>query len=451
MIFSETVVPKGTRLYKGLSIGCRMVPGTTKYFYVTPSLKTARAYGKPCVFYAKKPIRLFQMTAVNLAKLYKYPGISRNTRLLIRLLFGTRTSRDAQAKAYRLLYDKRLPGSKNTRTGQRLSIAELDKLLSIRLTKEFFGPEKFDGYAAPSSRSIFHGGVFRSEIMLCDASKTIERKATRTIERPLIDQARIIESIPTLFIRYCQKHRALMRRPRGFASVYLGGGMAVKLYLKARGKKMPRMVANTSDFDFTFAVNRKLTNVKPYVQSMRTLMTRHITGFLTWLNSTYRSTNVKLIIKDDYVPNIQLLPATKKYVYQVITYRLAFPGREPIDFVDTTLAYVPGASHDHIHTEYSRMFGIPMEKLEYLYRSVAVVLAGSFLFEGIKPRNPLKGRRPEKGLKNAARLAALANYIPRRKGLRGLVDSSRGMLRKIIIKNYTSAKEKAKSVIRRVI
>lgn len=451
MIFSETVIPKGTRLYKGLSIGCRMVPGSTKYFYVTPSLKTARAYGKPCVFYAKRPIRLFQMTAVNLAKLYRYPGISRTTRLFMRLLFGTRTSRDAQARAYRFLYGHRVPGTGNKRAGQRLSIAELDKLLSMRLTKEFFGPQGFDGYTAPTSRTIFHGKVFRSEIMLSDASKTLERSAPKTIERPLIDQARIIEKVPDLFINYCKKHRALLKRPHGFASVYLGGGMAVKLYVRARGKKMPKMVADTSDFDFTFAVDRKLTRLKPYVNSMRTLMTRHIAGFLSWLNSTYRNTNVKLIIKDDYVPNIQLLPATKKYVYQVITYRLAFPGREPIDFIDTTLAYVPGASREHLHTEISRLYGIPMEKLQYLYKSVAVVLAGSFLFEGIKPRNPLRGRRPEKGLKDTARLAALANYIPRRKNLKGLVDSSRGMLRKIILKDYNSAKEKAKSVIRRVI
>lgn len=426
-----------------------MVPGSTKYFYVTPSLKTAKAYGKPCVFYTKRPVRLFQMTAVNLAKLYKYPGISRTTRLLIRLLFGTRTSRDAQARAYRFLYGRRVPGTGNDRPGQRLSIVQLDKLLSMRLTKEFFGPQGFDGYAAPSSRTIFHGKVFRSEIMLCDASKTLERKAPRTIERPLIDRARIIEKIPDLFISYCRRHK--IQQPAGFASVYLGGGMAVKLYLRARGKKMPRMVADTSDFDFTFAVDRKLTRLKPYVNKMRTMMTRHISGFLAWLNSTYRSTNVRLIIKDDYVPNIQLLPATKKYVYQVITYRLAFPGHEPIDFVDTTLAYVPGASRDHIHREISRHYGIPMEKLQYLYKSVAVVLAGSFLFEGIKPRNPLKGRRPEKGLKDTARLAALANYIPRRKNLKGLVDSSRGMLRKIFIKDYNSAKQKAKSVIRRVI
>lgn len=451
MFFAETVLPKGTKLYKGQKVGCRMVPGSTRHFYVTTNWRVARTYGHPCSFFTRRQVRLFQMTPENLQRLLSYKGLTRTTKILLRLLFGVDTKRAHQVRAMKELMTQSLPGSRNFRTGQRLSIAELDHLLAVRLTKEFLRPELYDGYYAPGFRTMFHGGRFHAEMMLCDASRVLERNTTGSIARPLVDQSRLAKLIPELFIKYCQTHRDLLRSHRAFASVYLGGGMAVKLYLRARGKTVPPGVANTTDFDFTFATRGKVDRPALYVRAMRQMMTRHLTGFLAWINRSYRAMNVKLIVDDTFVPDIRLLPATKKYVYQVISYRLAFPGKEPVDFVDTTLAYVPGASREHIHRPFSRMYGIPLETLQYLYKNVAVVLAGSFLYKGIQPRNPLRGRRPEKGLKDTARLMALADYIPRRRNLKPLVDASRGMLRRIIAKNYTAGRNRAKSVIRHVV
>lgn len=449
MFFAETILPKGTKVYKGQKVGCHMVPGSTRQFYVTTSWRIAQTYGHPCSFYTRRQVRLFRMTPQNLIRLYQYKGLSRTTRILIRLLFGVGTRRAFQARALKKVFGDTVPGSGNMRSGQRLSVHELDKVLAMRLTREFFGPELYDGYYAPKMKTLFHKGQFHSEIMLCDASKTLDRKAETA--RPLVDQKRIIELIPELFIKYCQKHRGLLLSHKMFSSVYLGGGMAVKLYLRGRGKKVPRAVNNTHDFDFTFALNKKVTDKTIYVRAMRKIMSEHIAGFLAWINRNYRAMNVKLQVNDKYVPDIPLLPATKKYVYQVISYRLVFPGKKPVDFVDTTLAYVPDSSREHLHGPFSRMYGIPMESLQYLYKSVAVVLAGSFLYEGVKPRNPLRGNRPEKGLKDTARLMALADYVPKRRNLKPLVNASHAMLRRIIAKNYTRGRDRAKSVIRHVV
>jgi hypothetical protein len=448
MIFSETILPTGTKVYKGQRVGCTLVPGTTKNFFVTLSPRAAKEYGQPCFFFARHKLRLFQMTPGNILQLLKYPGLSRWTQMLIRIVFGIGTVQSRQAKAYKQLFQKSLSVAPTGRTGQRLSVYTLDKLLAEKLTKEFFRPEKYDGYYAPSMPSVFHHGRFHSEIMLCDGTKSLQKPAADRAVRPHFDQRRILKMMPELFIQYCKKYKRLVAPNKNFSEVYLGGGMAVKLYLRARGKKIPNVVRNTSDFDFTYAVNKPLSNPKRHVAVMKRLMSEHVANFLAQVNRIWNIKQMRLVIKDDFIPDIQLLPATKKYVYQVISYQLAFPGQEPVDFIDTTLAYVPGSSRSQLQMNYSRYYGIPLKSVKYMFKDVAVVLAGSFLFPGIEPRNPLRGRRSEKGIKDAARLAILSDVMRVRTVNRPFVNASRGLLRKIAAENYTASREKAKNVIR---
>lgn len=448
MIFSETILPAGTKLYKGQRVGCTLVPGTTKSFFVTLSQKAAQEYGKPCFFFARHKLRLFQMTPSNIVRLLKYPGLSRGTKTLIRLVFGIGTVQTRQAEAYKKIFQKSLSVAPTGRTGQRLSVYGLDKLLSGSLTKEFFKPEKYDGYYAPSLPSVFHRGFFKSEIMLSDGTKSLQKPAADRAVRPHFDQRRILKMMPELFIQYCKKYKRLVEPNKNFSEVYLGGGMAVKLYLRARGKNIPKVVRNTSDFDFTYAVDKPLSDTRRHVAIMKRLMSEHVAKFLAQVNRIWNIKQMRLVIKDDFIPDIQLLPATKKYVYQVISYQLAFPGQEPVDFIDTTLAYVPGSSRRQLQMNFSRHYGIPIKSVKYMFKDVAVVLAGSFLFPGIEPRNPLRGRRAEKGIKNTARLAILSDVMTVRKANRPFMNASRGLLRKIAAENYEASREKAKNVIR---
>ena len=177
---------------------------------------------------------------------------------------------------------------------------------------------------------------------------------------------------------------------------------------------------------------------------MKQTMYNHVSGFVAWLNKTYTRTNARLVIHE-FVPEIKLLPATGKYIYHVCQFRIQFPGqKEPMDFVDTTLAYVPGASRSDLHPVYSRMYGLPIERLKRLYDSVAAVLAGSFIFPGVKPRNPIYGNRPEKGQKNVARLSALQNLAPKN------VSIVRKFIRNIKKRNVHGAKINANKIIRAI-
>jgi hypothetical protein len=222
--------------------------------------------------------------------------------------------------------------------------------------------------------------------------------------------------------------------------------MGVKLYLEARGKPAPKKVTDTKDFDFTFAVSKRLgqREAKRRALIMKTIMYKHVTGFISWLNRTYTQTNARLIVSD-FVPDIKVLPATGKTIYQVTQFRIQFPGQPtPMDFVDSTLAYVPGSSHDDIHPVYSRMYGLPIERLKNLYRAVLVVLAGSFLYPGVKPRNPLTGNNPEKGQKNVSRLGALQNLAPKN------VSLVRNLIRRIKKRDVSGAKRNAAMLIKNI-
>jgi hypothetical protein len=448
MIFDETVIPKGARMYKGMSRG--MHPRRTRNFFLTSSVRSARGYGPTINTYvATKPLRLFVLSHRNVKLLLdKYP-MSPAAKVMLRLALGTRTTRARQHLAYRVILRGKgyLPGARNTRPGQRLSIGDLDRQVFEKLSREFLVPEKYDGYYAPAKPSIFHGGIFHSEIMIARPMHAI-KPMVRTVVRPLrpnVSHAQIIKRLPGLFVEYSKTQRRLLRPYSGFIP-YLGGGMAVKLYLEARAIKAPPKVLQTTDFDFTFAVPKRLTtkaDVGVRVIGMRKVMTEHLEGFVTWLGRSF-GVRPQIIVKD-FVPPVRLLPTTGKLIYQVISYGLQFPGvARPVDFVDTTLAHVPGMSREHIHHVFSRSFGMPIERLKTMYKNVLVVLAGSFVTKdpALKSRNPLTGNRAEKGLKNTARLASLINANAKSSA------HARGLVNAIKHRNTKNAYKKARLVIK---
>ena len=449
MIFDETVIPKGTRLFKGMPRGLH--PRRTRNFFVTTSLREAHRYGSTINTYvAFKPLRLFVLSHRNVKILLdKYP-LSASTKVMLRFATGTRTTRARQVKVYKavLRTQRHIPGARNTRPGQRLSVTDFDRQLFQKLAREFFLKEGYDGYYAPPRPSIFHGGVFESEIMLCRPIHTIKPVVVAvTPPRSRVSHRMVIKRLSALFVEYSKTQTRLLRPYSDFIP-YLGGGMAVKLYLEARAIKAPPKVLQTTDFDFTFAVPQRLTTkigVSARVYAMRKIMTTHLNGFTAWLGKNY-GVRPQILVKD-FVPPIKVMPTTGKRIYQVISYALQFPGvAKPVDFVDTTLAHVPGMSRQHIHHVFSRSFGMPIERLKTMYKNVLVVLAGSFATKdpALKSRNPLTGNRAVKGLKNTARLASLIGANAKSSA------SARGLVNAIKRHDTKNAFKKAKLVIKNI-
>lgn len=412
MIFEETILPKGSRVYKGVPLGVKS-PHRTTVFFVAKDPRIARHYGRTVITYeAVKPLRLFRLSHSNLRALIQYYPLNAATKDMLRFALGTMTTRQRQIRAFRAILQQRTPVrfSKKEGRGERLSHYRLDRQVFEKLTREFLVREGYDGYIADPKKTVF-GGMFHPEIMVCDARKTLRRVLVKTAQpRPVVSQFRIVKNLAALFVEYSKKQRRLIRPYGGFI-VYLGGGMAVKLYMEARAIQAPRKVLDTQDFDFTFAVPKRLTSkiqVAARAYAMKKVMTMHVNGFVRWLEHTYR-VRPQIHIKE-FVPPVKYLPTTKKYVYQVVSYALQFPGTaKPIGFVDATLSYVPGIQREHVHPTFSKYFGLPIERLKYQTKNILAVLAGSFATKdpALKSRNPLVGNRSEKGLKNTARLAAL--------------------------------------------
>ena len=230
------------------------------------------------------------------------------------------------------------------------------------------------------------------------------------------------------FLEYCKTHKDLMYRDKNFI-VALGGGMAVKLYLMARGiNPIPKKVADTKDFDFTFYVRHPLTEreVERYSFLMYSKMYNFISKFIR---------PDKLKIKS--YTRKSFIPASGKRTYHVVQF-----GE---DFVDCTLAYLPGMKHTIINSEVSRKFGLPIKKLKYMYRDVLVVLAGSFIYKKILPRNPLGKNNPEKGLKNTARVSELQKVKTSPKTVK-----TTEFLKAIRAKSKSVALSKARAILRNI-
>ena len=448
---TDVVLPAGTRLYKGFgnrSTGCQSLLKDTRTFFVTQSARLARSYSNTktvCPFVAKKTLRLFLLNHPNVKRIF--PKLSKETVVGLRFALGTNVTRGQQAKVYQNITGRKAPPRFLTRPGnrgERLSVTNVNTDVFGRLSTEYLTKNGYDGFYAPPKRTGFHGGLFPAEIMLCNASRTLVRPG---VDRaPVLSRVSVVRELPQLFIKYCRRNRALIRVYRNLFVPELGGGMGVKLYLEARGKPAPKKVTDTKDFDFTFAVSKRLgqREAKRRALIMKTIMYKHVTGFIAWLNRTYTQTNARLIVSD-FVPDIKVLPATGKTIYQVTQFRIQFPGQPtPMDFVDSTLAYVPGSSHDDIHPVYSRMYGLPIERLKNLYKAVLVVLAGSFLYPGVKPRNPLTGNNPEKGQKNVSRLGALQNLAPKN------VSLVRNLIRRIKKRDVSGAKRNAAMLIKNI-
>lgn len=193
---------------------------------------------------------------------------------------------------------------------------------------------------------------------------------------------------------YSRIHKTLLKPHRDFV-IYLGGGMAVKLYLTERGvSPLPPKVASTKDYDFVFSVHRPLENdqeIDKYARKMYFIMTKFLFSFLNPVSLKVKSYRRKSSI-----------PAIGKKTYHVIQFI-----KDGDDFVDCTLSYTPGITRHKLNTEISNKIGLPIKKLNAMKKDILTVLAGSFYYKKIMARNPLGKDKPEKGRRNVARVSAL--------------------------------------------
>lgn len=437
---------KGQKLFRGGACKTSMA-----FFALDP--KIAKMYGSLCVYTAKKPIRLFTMTHNSLNRVFKY--LSRNTRLLISFIFGTGLRRTNQEITYKRIMGniRSIQSSKKT-PGQRLSVSEIDSIALASFSKEFLNKHGYDGVYMPTKKSKFHKGTFHSEIFI--SKKGLLQKINNTPQYQQTHKLKGTSSssysshIPMseLFVKYTKNTKTLLKPHPSQFVMFLGGGMAVKLYLRARGIR----TAKTSDFDFKFAAPHALKTkkqIEKYSNMMRTIMYRHVAGFVRFLNRN----GIKADMEFKEVQGVPIdkpgwFQTHKKKVYKVYNYTIVTPGGHKYELVDTSLVVIPGITRKYISLKWSRKFGMPIQTLTRLWKDTLYVLAGSFVVDTIKLRNPINGAKKEKGIKNAMRAGHLSYLTAKKKGTSHLVTLSRKLIGNVVARNKKSGTIHSKQIMK---
>jgi hypothetical protein len=340
--------------------------------------------------------------------------------------------------------------------GERASWTELNRIMDMYFSAEFLNKYGYDGYYAANKRSVFHEGHFNSEIMLTNAYQKIERAHDRL---PVASRRVLLfpQTISRLFLEYSKSHRGLLKSSKEF-TVFCTGGQAVNLLLRGLGRKIPRLIRGTTDFDLSFAVSepiKNLTALKRKAEAMRKFMLNHITGFVAFINRNYKGAGATFRMnrlgQGTVKPRLQV-PATKRRTYLVHNWQIVI-GRSVVDLADAALALYPGASRAWLSKRFSGETGIPIQQLKYQFIDTLAILSGSFIHKGVvRQRNPLTGKKMEKGLKNVARVNQMSRVIASHaKNYKNIIPATlkaRALLNKIRTGHLPGAEARARSANR---
>lgn len=439
------ILKTGTTLYRGGA--CK---NGNAFYALNPQV--AKMYGTLCAYEAKRPLKLFVLTHTSLKQVFKY--LSKDLQLLMSFTFGTGLLRKNQEITLKRIQGVATPlsTSRNGRTpGQRLSVTEIDTIAIQSFGREFLNRHGYDGVYMPRKKSKFHRGVFHSELFISKSGLLLPLKKKSEVPSPSPSPSSS-RRIPDLFIQYTKHTKALLKPHPSQFVMYLSGGMAVKLYLQARGI---RSTVQTSDFDFKFAVPRVLrtkTQIEKYSNMMRRIMYRHVSGFVRFLNRN--GIQARLEFKE-----VQGVPLDKpggfkdplkKRVYKVYNYTIVTANNVRHELVDTSLVMVPGITREYISLKWSRIFGMPIQTLYRLWKDTLYILAGSFVIDTIKLRNPIDGAKKEKGIKNSIRTGHLSFLTARKRGTARLVNLSRRLITNVIRRNKPSGIKHSKQILKKL-
>lgn len=453
--FTEIRISPGTILYKGLPVSCTTLLKDIRYFYLTDDQAHARKYGNVCPFRVKKLLRLFEMNHENIRKLLAMPSLSKMTKWRLETAFGTGITAAEQARRLRSLKMSNVPRSIDPNLGgQRASWTVLNKKLGTYFSQDFLLTRGYDGYYAEGKWSVFHEGYFSSEIMLTNAYQKIERAEGRLPVLSLRSLA-FPQSLARLFMEYSKQEKRLVKSNKEFV-IFCTGGQAVNLYLRQRTRAARvRLIRQTSDFDFSFAISRPIRSARELIQkdrAMRRVMQLHMDGFAKFINKNYKGANVLVRLKPVrrmLNPPVQV-PATGRRTYITYTWQLKV-GKALVGVADSALSLYPGATRAWLSRRFSTATGVPIQQAKYQLMDALGILAGSFLHKSqVAMRNPLTGN-PEKGKKNMVRanqlsrviLAHEKNYQPR---LVRLSAKTKNLINKIKNKNLRGARIEAATV-----
>jgi hypothetical protein len=445
------IIPPGTILYKGLRAGpnvsCRSLKDSTM-FYITENPAIAGAYARNylCKFTCEKPLKMFILNRKNLTKILNMPIFTKEEAYTLAFATGVGLTRMQQ---YEYLVSRLGGNAQINRAypnwaarfkkgvsegpqlpGARASLHNINKSAFGALCTKFLTPYGYDGYFAFEKDSPYHRnatqktGKFHSEMMICNASKKLIRLSEESkagnvplLRTPFATNQNIEDVIPGLFLSYALNNKIAYDVIPGRIT-YVTGGMAVRIISSATNIKLRNniktVVENTADFDFTVSSPRQYTleYLLVAIKKTRAFFDPYMQSFATLVNAYYPSTKITLEILPRRVfdtPKVQNA-VTGRLLYTVISYNLKSSGKT-IDLADVAICYVPKIDDSWINKTITNSSGLPVLQHKYMLKDIGVLLAKSFFSTNSfnKARNPINGKKKEKGKKDMYRLAALCS------------------------------------------
>ena len=208
----------------------------------------------------------------------------------------------------------------------------------------------------------------------------------------------------------------------------------------------------------SFAVSEPIKTMgalKRKAEAMRKFMLAHVSGFVAFINRNYKGARATFRLnrlgQGTISPRLQV-PATKRRTYLVHNWQIVV-GKNVVDLADAALALYPGASRTWISKRFSAEFGVPIQQLRYQFIDTLAILSGSFVHKGVvRQRNPLTGKKIEKGQKNAARVNQMSRVIAKHaKNYKNIIPAAlkaRALLNKIRTGHLPGAEARARSANR---
>jgi hypothetical protein len=200
---------------------------------------------------------------------------------------------------------------------------------------------------------------------------------------------------------------------------------------------------------------KSIAALKRKSEAMRKFMLAHITGFVAFINRNYKGARATFRLnrlgQGTLHPRAQV-PATKRRTYLVHNWQIVI-GKQVVDLADAALALYPGASRKWLSKRFSSETGVPIQQLKYQFIDTLAILSGSFVHKGVvKQRNPLTGKKMEKGQKNVARVNQMSRVIAAHpKDYKNIVPATlkaRALLNKIRTGHLPGAEARARSANR---
>lgn len=395
---------------------------------------------------ARRTLKLFRMNHTSIKKVFKY--LRPSTVKLLKFAFGTDVERKVQSRYYYKMFGT--PNNSNIKLnygsapGQRLSVLQIDAKVIRMFTRDFLTRNRYDGVYISQKISSFHRKTIPARIFITRPVATLAN--VRVLSTPVKKHP----SLQEMFVGYTSRTTRLVKPRSEGMTVFLSGGMAIKLYLRARRAHVAKKVADTSDFDFKFAVPRSLKTereVESHAATMKRIMTSHMTGFIKYINSRYNLGSTLIVKEIRGAPVNKAGGANIKKLYKAYNFAVKMGPKSPAEeLVDTSLVVYPAISRDHMNLKFSRMFGMGIPKLKYLWKDTVRLLAGSFVDPLIKLRNPIYGDKKEKGLKNTDRVRNLAKLM--RPSNDPLVVASKKLTENIIAKQKTASERNSRDILK---